>query len=319
MKHIFCKTLLAVAAALVCSACEQKELLERHDVESEVSVRFDWSDASGAAPKKMVLYLFPDTGGKAERYEFGNVNGGKITVPVGSYDAVCFNGDTERIIFRNQTALNAFEAYTGDVKRIGSLNIDAAVVPRAEGTERERMAEQSDALWRGTPKDKLVLKPRMEGGAELVMLMSPAYEAYNITVKYTDSSIESSNAKFGVSLSSLAPSLLLVSGAYGSEAVTVPAALAFDTTKKTLSGRIIAFGNCDNSARQHFLMVYAVLPDGRKYGFKYDVSAAIHSAPDKQNVQLLIDKFDLPKPIGGESGLKPSVREWQIIDVPIAL
>lgn len=316
MKHIFCKTLLAVAAALVCSACEQKELLERHDVESEVAVRFDWNNAPSAAPKKMVLYLYPDTGGKAERYEFDNANGGRITVPVGTYDAVCFNGDTERILLRNPSVLNSFEAYTDNVRTIGGLNVDAAVVPRAEGTERERMTEQADLLWRGRAKEKLVLTPRMEGSKELVMQMMPAYEAYNITVRYTDSSIEGMDAKFGASLSSLAPSLMLASGAYGTEAVTVPAALAFDTAQKALVGRIVAFGNCDKAARKHFLMVYAILPDGRKYGFKYDVSAMIHSAPDKQNVQLRIDDFYLPNPIGG---LKPSVREWQIIDVPIAL
>lgn len=316
MKNIFYIILLALLALFVGVSCEQKELLQRSEVESEVEVKFDWTNAPGAAPKKMVLCLFPEGGGNMLRYEFDNANGGRIFVPIGTYDALCMNGDTQGVLYRNTDRFNTYEAYTDNVKIIGGLNVDSSVVPRAEGTERERMVAQADKLWRGTASDKLVIKPRSTAATLLTMSMTPNYEAYNIIIRNVNN-LDGANAKFGASISTLAGSALIADGSLGSESVTIPTILTVDEANRTMTGRVVAFGNCVNSSQQHFMMVYAILSDGQKYGFKFDVSSQIHNAADKQNVQIVIDGFDLPKPIGKDSGLKPEVHDWKVIDVKI--
>lgn len=316
MKNKFYIVLLALLSAFAAVSCEQKELLEQKDVESEVEVKFDWTNAPGGAPKKMVLCLFPEDGGKMLRYVFENANGGKIVVPIGTYDALCVNEDTQGVLYRNTDRFNTYEAYTDNVKIIGGLNVDASVLPRAEGTERERMVAQADKVWHGNAPGKLVLKPHAESATQLTMSMTPSYEAYNILIKNVNI-LDVANAKLGASISTLSGSTLIADGSIGSESVTIPTALTVDETNRTMTGRVVAFGNCVNSSQQHFLMIYAILPDGQKYGFKHDVSSEIHNAIDKQNVQIVIDGFNLPKPIGKEGGLKPSVREWQVVDLSI--
>ncbi|MGN0091965.1 MAG: DUF5119 domain-containing protein [Alistipes sp.] len=312
--------LFALAAAMVGVSCEQKELLKRSDVEVDVEVRFDWSEAPDAAPKKMILYLFSETGGKPQRYTFNNAAGGRIAVPAGTYDALCVNGDTQGVLFRNET-FAAYEAYTDNAKVVSGLNIDASMVPRAEGAERERMVMQTDKLWRGVSDDKFRVLLRQKDVPPLVLKMKPAYEVYNVTIRNVQNLDEAvaGNTKFGISVSGLAGSVALADGAFGTESVTIPSALTTDAANRTMTGKIVAFGDCTNASRQHFLMVYAILPDGQKYGFRHDVSAQIHNAANRRNVQIVIDGFDLPKPIGKDSGLVPNVVDWQIIDVPVTI
>ncbi|MGN0008012.1 MAG: DUF5119 domain-containing protein [Alistipes sp.] len=310
--------LFALVAAFAGVSCEQKELLNRSDVEVDVEVRFDWNEALGAAPKKMILYLFSATGGKPERYVFNNAAGGRIAVPAGTYDALCVNGDTQGVLFRNET-FAAYEAYTDNAKVVNGLNIDTSMVPRAEGAEYERMVMPADRLWRGVSDDKFTVLQRQKDVPPLVLKMKPAFEVYNITIRNVqnlDAEV-AGNTKFGVSVSGLAGSVALADGALGSEGVTISSALTADVANRTMSADIVAFGDCTNASRQHFLMVYAILPDGQKYGFRHDISAQIHNAANRRNVQILIDGFDLPKPIGKDSGLVPNVVDWQIIDVPV--
>ncbi len=313
MKNGFYIILLAL---LVCAGCQQKELLEKADVESDVSVKFDWTAAPGASPSKMTLYLFPEQGGQPQRYGFDNADGGKIVVPVGTYDALAVNGDTHAVLYRNTDRFATYEAYTDEVKIIDGLNIESSAVPRAEGTEKERMAAQADKLWRGTAANKLVLKPR-GGSATLTLPMSQVSETYNITVRNVGNLDDTAKNRFGASISTLAGAVRLADGSFGDESVTIPTALKADAAKRTLTGRAVSLGNCANGAKRHFMMVYVILSDGQKYGYKYDVSAQIHNATDRSNIPIVIDGLDLPKPIGKEGGLKPEVGEWKIIEVPI--
>lgn len=45
----------------------------------------------------------------------------------------------------------------------------------------------------------------------------------------------------------------------------------------------------------------------------------IHNAPDPRNVHIVLDGLPLPKPIVNGGGFKPTVKEWQTVDVDIKM
>lgn len=107
-------------------------------------------ESPDASPKSMSLYLFPQDGGKALRYEFAGHKGGKIRVPAGHYDALCLNSDTEGIYYRNTEKRTTFEVTTRTtalLSRLSSLGVPSQNAPRAEGTKNERVALEPDRVW----------------------------------------------------------------------------------------------------------------------------------------------------------------------------
>ena len=95
MKKIF-HTVTMAALLVAATSCEHKELCLDHAHAVEVEVVFDWRNAPDAAPASMSLYLFPGDG-EALRYDFTGRDGGTIRVPIGKYEALCLNSDTENI------------------------------------------------------------------------------------------------------------------------------------------------------------------------------------------------------------------------------
>ena len=65
--------------------------------------------------------------------------------------------------------------------------------------------------------------------------------------------------------------------------------------------------------------MYAVLADDSKWYYTYDVTDQIHNAPDPRNVHIVLDGLPLPKPIVNGGGFKPTVKEWQTVDVDIQM
>ena len=90
----------------------------------------------------MSLYLFPAGGGEALRYEFTDCRGGMIRVPVGGYEALCLNSDTENVTYRNAECRETFEVTTRTADLLSGLSVLGVLsdgVPRVDGTENERV------------------------------------------------------------------------------------------------------------------------------------------------------------------------------------
>lgn len=146
MKKLF----IYLFAALAVASCEHKDLCYDHSHTIDVEVVFDWRNASEAAPESMSLYLFPTNGGEALRYEFTDCGGGTIRVPVGNYGALCLNSDTENVTYRNTDQKTTFEVSTRTtdlLSGLSALGVRSDGVPRADGTETERVALPPDELW----------------------------------------------------------------------------------------------------------------------------------------------------------------------------
>lgn len=324
MKKIY--MMATVAAVAVATSCEHKELCYDHPHAGDVQVVFDWRHVPDADPKSMALFLYPIDGGEALRYDFTDRNGGTIRISDGTYHAVCLNSDTENISHRNTEQRETFYVTTHTTSlmssSIASLGVRSDGVPRAEGTEDERVVLSADMLWTDHAED--IVLAQAVGMQTITLYPQVSVSSYTVEIR----NAENLKYVYGVSgsLSGLAGGLLPGSGndVLTEEIVTIPfdAAIVEDDTgeKSIITGGIRAFGHHDRSkGNKHELTIYVVLADGSKWYYTCDVAEQIHSAPDPRNVHILLDGLPLPKPIVNGGGFRPEVDPWNPIDIPIAM
>lgn len=294
----------------ILASCEHKELCYDHSHTVDVRVVLDWKNAAGANPSNMRLYLFPQDGGEVLSYGFTGCRGGNITVPTGCYKVLCLNSDTRSILYRNIGRFTDFEAYTvNDVLVRRSVS-----TPRADGTQEERVARSPDRLWCARA-DGVCLG---ESGRLLTLYPEEAVCRYRLEIRHVE------NLKYiapdGISgaLSGMSGGLFAGMGITGTEVVTVPfGIIRGDST--TLTADFLCFGCPPPPGKKHMLTVYALLADGSKFYYSYDVTSRIHAAKDPRNVPIVLDSLHLPRPITNGGGFRPSVDEWwnMNIDIPM--
>ena len=317
MKKIF-HAAAAAAVLAAATSCEHKELCYDHSDAVDVEVVFDWCNAPDASPESMSLYLFP-AGGEALRYEFTDCRGGTIRVPVGSYEALCLNSDTENVTYRNAECRETFEVTTRTADLLSGLSVLGVLsdgVPRVDGTESERVILPPDMLW-SDYAESVELKPT--AGTPTVTL-SPEMSICRYTVEIRNAANLKYVSGISGSLSSMAESLYPGVGcdATCKTGATIPFDAAVSADKSTVTGELFAFG-CPSARKTHTLTVYAVLSDESKWYYTYDVTDQIHSAPNQRDVHIVLDGLPLPKPIVNGGGFQPDVDDWQSVNVDIEM
>lgn len=298
--------LLAALTALGAAACEHKELCydHRHDVELEVV--FDWQNDPDADPATMDLYLIPENGGSASRYQFPNRNGGRITVPLGRYHAFGINSDSETNVLRGKESWNTFEVYTVDASLLSALGVRAEEPPRAEGTEDERVAYTPDRLWTADRQTLAMTDP--ERSYKITLYPDNRLCNYTVTIRNAEN-LKHIRGLSG-SLSSLAGGLMVADASLTEERVTMSFGAQSDG-ESTVTAAFHTLGHCPTLPNPHKLVIYAVLADNSKWYYTYDVTDQIHNAPDPRNVAIVLDGLPLPKPIVNGGGFQPDVNDWE--------
>lgn len=318
MKKIF-HAAAAAAVLAAATSCEHKELCYDHSDAVDVEVVFDWCNAPDASPESMSLYLFPAGGGEALRYEFTDCRGGTIRVPVGGYEALCLNSDTENVTYRNAECRETFEVTTRTADLLSGLSVLGVLsdgVPRVDGTESERVVLCPDMLW-SDHAEEVVLAQQ---SATRTITLSPQQSVSSYTVEIRNAENLKYVSGISGSLSSMAESLYPGMGcdATCERSVTVPFDVEISADKTAVAGRLFAFG-CPTTRNIHTLTVYAVLSDASKWYYTYDVTDQIHSAPDRRDVHIVLDGLPLPKPIVNGGGFQPDVDEWQSEQIEIPM
>lgn len=316
--HLLTITLLLIVA----TSCNHKEL--SYDRAVEVEVVFDWHNAPDATPASMSLYLFPTNGGESLRYDFTDQKGGVIRVPFGRYEALCINSDAKNINLKNTERKNTFEVTTETtplLKMAPPLNNHSEEPPRAEGAEAERIATSPDMLYTDQAEE-IVLKYVSE---KQTITLSPKVSVRTYSIEIRNAKNLKYVTRVSGSLSGLAGTLLPGAGMdiFTSESVTIP----FDATihddeageKSIIKGSLLTFGNSPETGKSQKLTLYAVLSDGSKWHYSYDVTEQIRTAPDSKNVHIILDKLPLPEPVNNEGGLKPKVEPWNPVEINIEL
>lgn len=303
---------LIMVSVLFLISCEHKELYYDHSYTSDVRVVFDWKNVPEASPETMRLYLFPLDGGKALLYEFNNGHGGDISIPAGHYKALCVNSDTESVLYRNIDAFDTFEAYAPD----GILNVKSFFVPRAEGTADERIAKSPDCLYSASLDDVTIEFSKENQVVTFFPKLSVC--RYRVEIKNVSNLKYVSSDGISGSLSGMSGGLLVGRNKLTTDLVTVPFEVV-SVGGSVLTADFLTFGQVNSGQFPHKLVIYAIMFDGSKNYYTFDVSRQVHEAANPYDVHIILDGLSLPKPLVNGSGFHPSVDEWQNIEVNIPM
>lgn len=327
----FLSRILYVAAIWTLSACEHHELCYDHSHVTYINVVFDWEKAPSASPKSMSLYLLPTGGGMPIRHDFGNATGGLIRVPIGKYSAICINSDTEGVVCRNTDRRETFEVTTRTTDLLSDFyprKKGRTEIPRAEGTENERVALAADWLWSSHAEDiDIGAESFSVGGVDIKEKELRLFPEKSVNLH----TVEIRNAKNLGYVTSVRGTLTSMSGGilpgFGpkvltDERVTIPFDVSISSDGKTITGKVLTFGHCPSQTAVHTLTIYAILADGSKWYYTYDVTPQMHGASGGDPLEgghILLEDLPLPKPIEGDGGFQPSIDEWQDVDIGIEM
>lgn len=303
---------LSALLLLAMPSCDHKELCTDHFHNTDLRVVFDWENAPEASPESMRLYLFPMSGGKPLVYEFADFRGGYADVPAGRYRAICVNSDNETVLYRNTDSYDTFEVYASD----GTLNVRSSSVPRAEGTETERIAQSLDPLYTDH-LDAFTLEALTDGQT---LTLRPNFSLQRCRIKVsgvTNLQYLSPDGLTGA-ISGMSGGLLVGKGVTTTESVTVPFAMDSDG-ESTLTADFLIFGGTpkEGTEETHKMTVYAVMADGSKNYYTFDVSPSDGEEGDAITVH--IESLPLPKPIVNGGGFHPAVDGWKNIEVDVPM
>lgn len=317
--------LLLAVFVLVLTSCVHREFDYESSKNAYLDVVFDWQNDPDANPQTMSLYMFPENGGKPLRFEFVGRDGGSIRIAPGSYHAICINSDEREIYFRGNESHSTFEVTTDDATSLtfgSALNVRSFELPRAGGTESQRMAAQPPMLWSASHVGFAVetSDPDKRADKELRMYPRRIVDTYVVTVKNITNAdkLDAMNA----TISSMADGFHPAAHKPNNVEATIPIELSHSRAESSAQGRFLTFGHCPDTRRSHRLMIYAVMRDNSKYYFEFDVTDQAHMPPDADGIHhIVVEKLDLPQSSEGGSGtgMNPSVDQWQDVDIGIEM
>lgn len=86
-----------------------------------------------------------------------------------------------------------------------------------------------------------------------------------------------------------------------------------------LKGSFRCFGKTSVANISNKLVIYAILKDGSKWCYVYDITNQIDAAPDPFKVTVVLDKLPIPNKIENNSVFTPGVSDWNVVNIPIKM
>ncbi len=311
---------VAAAGAAMMTSCRHKDLYMEESMSSSLEVVFDWSEAPGANPESMALYLYENDGTSPLRYIFDNNRGGFIKAPYGTHHAICMNADnTDWARMRNKDNIETLEIFTQDAETLGAQDVQSRSIPRAEGTADERLAMTPGMLW-GSRKNNIGIYPH-QGVQTITMYPVEAVCHYTVDVLDVKNIGGIASASIDATLSGMAEGYNHGQEAATDTPVTMTFTLAANKTSDSMHGEFLTFGECPHITKKHYLTVYMILSDGSQWYRSYDVTDQVAGAPDPRHVHIVVRGLELPEPPSGGSGMNilPDVNEWQVVNIGLKM
>lgn len=313
------------------SSCNHKELCYHHPHTTTILLKFDWTNAPEADPEGMCVFFYSLDDGSVQRFDFNNISGGEIEIAVGSYEVICYNNDTEGVLFSGTSSFDTHTGYTREGNIFESI-YGSGVTSSTIDDSGERVVICPDMMWGCSSTDVVITESGVSyictpvqdkddvlvEDDEQVITLYPA----ELICTYTYEIRNVNNLKYATqmcgSLSSMAPSLLFATEELGTECVTIPFESVSDGVS-LITGGFYTFGHNEANSEPHNLLLYVWFTDGSKYYYTFDVTDQVENAPDKRHVHIIIDGVDFPKPITNGSGFDPYVDEWQTVDEDVVM
>lgn len=361
MKKIIRSLMLAAVAMLTLSGCEHKELCYHHPHGANVRIQFDWRDAPDASVEGMAVFFYPlayvdpddPDGGRGDqddvilqplapcyRVDITGMEGGVLRgVPNGKYRVVCYNNDTDGVLFNYVNAYDKHHGFTRDGSPLEPLYGAAANrAPMAEGSEGQRVVITPDQMWGCSVADvevhdsgiTYICVPETDKeewmelpvtNDEWVITLFP----HELTCTYTYEYRNVENLEYAIqhcaTLSGMASSLQFYDEALGEEPVIVPFEAISDRVSK-ITGKFYVWGHHPEQTDTKHMMTLYIWVRNKAEGLYYtnDVTDQVNNAPDKRHVHIIIDNIKLPEAIAeGDSPMTPSIDDWLVenYDVPM--
>lgn len=316
------KTLTAITVATVAmTSCDHKELCYTHPHSANIQVAFDWQNCPTANPAGMTVYFYNlnDSEVQPMRFDFVGTSGGEVSLPLGNYEAICVNSDTEFAHFHDTNSLSTFIARTRKADILEGMQSRSESTPVADGTEDEECMAYPDDIYCDTITRAVIARPDVN--------YTITFKPEDVLCHYTYEITNCENLKFvrqvSGTLSGMSSEMLLAGRYHPGEHSIIPfSGAAIDDTR--IEGAFQVFGHQPTGARadihkSHRFMVYAVLADGSGWYKDFDVTDQIHKARDYRNVHIKIDGLKFPELIQGDpdddGGFQVGVTDWTEVEV----
>lgn len=324
---------LCLATVMCLSACNHKELCYDHPHTATLTLAFDWQNAPDATPEGMCVYFYPlDGESSVQRYDFSGTKGGQLKVKEGKYRIICYNNDTEAVLFANIDNFLTHMGYTRESNVLEPVYGSSSVYTPKSLETTERVVLCPDMMWACHATDveisensvSYICAPVQDGDEvqfsnnERTITLYPA----EIICTYTYEVRNVKNLKYATqmcgSLSGMAPSVLFYNEALDSECVTLPFSATSDGVS-TITGKFYTFGHYAENIDPHKLLLYVWFTDGSKYYYTFDVSSQVDNAPDKRHVHIIIEGAEFPEPMGDGDGFDVGVDDWKPVEEDIIM
>lgn len=305
------KTILLIVIAALTFGCRKELCYLPHPHPQPIVVAMDWSAAyDGQIPTTVGVYFFPMTKSKSgPEYVFVDVNapitfylpaeGGRVNLPVGTYAAIAYNMDTERIMIRNNNKYEDFEAYT-DVLTRKSYKLSS---------NEEITADMPDYLYCDNVDFMQVLPEERDANCQTIRFApKPAVLRFFVNVKVEG--LTYANDYRGA-VSNMRGSYFVSQKSSSDRPIT----MLFDFGKvhnQYIRAEVFAFGAMPTSDDvRNVITVEFLMKDGEVKSFPFDVSAQMDTLHHGQQINLgLNGEIDLPPTSGGEGEFGGGIGGW---------
>lgn len=341
LQHIIgCVAILSLLFST--TSCEHKDLCYHHPHSVKIIVKFDWSKAPEANPAGMCVYFYPEDGGEARRFDFSGRNGGEIEINVGNYRAIAYNNDTEAVRYANG-AFETHRLYTREGGILEPMEISGDFRPTLpEEAQDNNVVITPDQVWAASAEmieitetethyDHEIITGDMSGpslkvdntGEVVVITFTPEDVMCHYSYEYLNVNHLSSGHKISAVLTGMSGIYYPGLWELHTNCVTLPLE-ATNNGNKHIEGQFLTFGHHLRNTQPHKMVLYVVSADAEgkpiARAFTTDVTDQVHNAPNPRRVHIIInDTINLPVPIDGGSGFKPTVDDWDVIEEDIIM
>ncbi len=311
MKRLGIYFSLVLAVAL--SSCRHKDLFT--ESAGQVNIMFDWRNAPDANPASMVTQFFGQTDSPSLRYILQGKDGGTITLPLGSYSGISVNGDdNDWVCLRYVDDVENYETYSIDALNTEAYGLSSRAIPRAEGTEHERMAQTPGMLYTNRQDN---IDHYAYGTETITFYPEEAVCHYMVDISDVTNLEYVNRTEIDGLITGMAEGFNHGKKCPTDPHVTMPFTLLANAPEKTLHAEFLTFGESPHDPGKHILSVYLYLTDGTKWYYNFDVTDQVHNAPDPHHVHIVLQGMSVPHPITAEGGFKPNVNDWQTEEIDL--
>lgn len=319
-------------------SCDHKDIWFMESEGTRLLVRYDWSEAPDASPAGMCVFFYStDNEGEYHRFDFSNIRGGEVQLPIGNYRIITYNNDTEAVQFSGQRSYDGHMAYTRTGDLLEPL-YGNGITSSATQLNDERVVITPDNLWGCTATDVEIspygvtytftdfwhgttIKTRgtvtvdsVTGNQIITLKPADLLCHYDFEVRNVKN-IEHIS-RISASLSGMSGAMNMSTGKLDTEHTTLPFSAGVNAAGDKVTGAFLTFGHCDTDTVAHRMAFFVEMDDGSKYsitdGANLDVTQQVDTAADRRHVHIVIDRLDLPSTSKDDAGMRPSVDDWGV-------